>query len=215
MTSVRLVTVARVDPVVAVMLLSAPNIYHSLHDHPDKLLAAAFLSKVSSVAKEQDPDGVGACGAYPRGMSPRLRCLPIALASLAAPTLCDVAFTEAGGRSLYELAVETSMPHLEENLRYTKTIATECLNESELLVAFPVLTDNAFRGCKLSETTLADTYASYRLTCPASTGTTGRAKWQRNASQLHGMLVIKLGGKNMTFSQRVTARRAGKCESLE
>ena len=165
MTSVRLVTVARVDPVVAVMLLSAPNIYHSLHDHPDKLLAAAFLSKASSVAKEQDPDGVGACGAYPRGMSPRLRCLPIALASLAAPTLCDVAFTEAGGRSLYELAVETSMPHLEENLRYTKTIATECLNESELLVAFPVLTDNAFRGCRSHRTRSACGGGAVRFRC--------------------------------------------------
>ena len=42
--------------------------------------------------------------------------------------------------------------------------------------------------------------------CPA------RCAWcHLGAGPVTGMLTVKLGGKNMTFSQRVTARRLGGC----
>ncbi len=113
--------------------------------------------------------------------------------------------------ALYEIVVQTTMPHLEENLRYTKTTSEECLTRSELLVTFPILSEGAFSECRLSQQAQSDSHASYRLVCPTSTGTTGNAVWQFNAEHLAGTLEVKLGGKNMTFHQRVTAKRVGEC----
>lgn len=113
--------------------------------------------------------------------------------------------------SLYEVVVQTTMPHLEENLRYTKTTSTQCLTKSALLVTFPVLAEDSFDECKLTSQAHSDTHASYRLVCPTSTGTTGTARWQFNASHFAGTLEVKLGGKNMTFHQRITAKRVGEC----
>ncbi len=118
---------------------------------------------------------------------------------------------EADQAALYNVAVQTSMPHLEENLRYTKTTWTTCLTRSALLVAFPALRENAFNECRLAKQDSSENEASYRLVCPLSSGTTGIAKWRFDASHLAGSLEVKLGGKNMTFHQRVTAKRVGAC----
>ena len=122
-----------------------------------------------------------------------------------------VASERGENRSLYEVVVQTTMPHLEENLRYTKSTSTQCLAKSELLVTFPVLTENAFHDCKLTKQAHSDTHATYHLVCPASTGTTGTAAWRFNSSHLAGTLEVKLGGKNMTFHQLITAKRIGEC----
>src|SRR5690606_36742573 len=113
--------------------------------------------------------------------------------------------------SLYEVVVQTTMPHLEENLRYTKTTSTQCLTQSALLVTFPVLAEDSFDECSLKKGAYSDTQASCRLVCPASTGTTGTAIWQFNLTHLSGTLEVQLGGKNMTFHQRVRAKRVGEC----
>jgi hypothetical protein len=122
-----------------------------------------------------------------------------------------VASEAADRASLYELVVQTSMPHLEENLRYTKTTSTKCLTRSALFVAFPVLGEDAFDECRLERQAPSENDASYRLVCPISSGTTGIAIWRLGTSDLAGVLEVKLGGKNMTFHQRITAKRIGQC----
>lgn len=112
---------------------------------------------------------------------------------------------------LYEVTVETSMPHLEENLRYTRATDRTCVTRSESLIAFPVLKQDAFQACKLVANEAADLRASYWLVCLDSSGTTGRAEWRIDAARIAGTLVVKLGGKNMTFRQHVTATRLGEC----
>jgi len=52
------------------------------------------------------------------------------------------------------------------------------------------------------------------LVCEGGHGTTGRAIWQLGRTHSVGTLSVKLGGKNMTFSQRVTARALGACADL-
>ena len=152
--------------------------------------------------------------AQARSMTPALRiCTALLIASVLGVQAPPCALASDEGVSLYEIVVQTSMPHLEENLRYTKTTAKRCLTRSELLVAFPILTEGAFNECGLAQQALSDSHASYRLICPASTGTTGIAVWRFSASHFAGTLEVKLGGKNMTFHQRVTAKRVGECVS--
>jgi len=119
---------------------------------------------------------------------------------------------EAVPPRLYELTTETVMPHLEESLRYARTRERSCLSHEGLVSAFPILKHPALEGCRLEEDNRGGELVSYFLACENGTGTTGKATWQISGVQRKGMLDVKLGGKNMTFYQRVTARDLGACE---
>ncbi|MDB6087874.1 MAG: hypothetical protein JWN85_658 [Gammaproteobacteria bacterium] len=114
---------------------------------------------------------------------------------------------------LYEITTETGMPHLEENLRYTTTHERRCVLNQELATAFPILSHPALRGCRLDGESRHDDTVLYALACRGGHGTTGNALWRVNDHQIRGTLNVKLGGKNMTFYQRVTARPVGGCPS--
>jgi hypothetical protein len=114
--------------------------------------------------------------------------------------------------TLYEVITETIMPHLEENLRYATTRHNRCLNHRELFSAFPVLDHPSLKGCKLENKSRLDDTDSYLLICEGGGGgTTGAARWSLGAGKITGTLDVKLGGKNMTFYQRITATRLGQC----
>jgi hypothetical protein len=112
----------------------------------------------------------------------------------------------------YSFVTETSMPHLEENLRYATTTETRCLAAPEpLSAAFPVLQHASLNDCRLEQEARSGDTVSYVLACSGGHGTTGNAKWELSEKRSVGTLNVKLGGKNMTFSQRVTVVRLGEC----
>ena len=118
---------------------------------------------------------------------------------------------ETPSPQLYELTTETVMPHLEENLRYATTREQRCLEENDLWTAFPILQYAALKDCRLNQDSRQEDAVSYALICAGGHGTTGRAIWELGRTQSIGTLNVKLGGKNMTFYQRVTARPLGSC----
>ena len=113
---------------------------------------------------------------------------------------------------LYEVTTETGMPHLEENLRYTVTHETHCMAHRSMAEAFPVLSHPALQGCSLQNEARHGDTVSYALVCAGGHGTTGEAIWQIDAHRIRGTLNVKLGGKNMTFYQRITALPLGACK---
>jgi hypothetical protein len=115
------------------------------------------------------------------------------------------------GLVLYRLTTETGMPHLEENLRYAILDETRCLTRADLATVFPVLKHPALEGCALQPQSEDADSVTYVLACTGSHGTTGSAHWTVGAHQLQGILNVRLGGKNMTFYQRITAVAAGPC----
>jgi hypothetical protein len=112
---------------------------------------------------------------------------------------------------LYDVSTETSMPHLEENLRYTLERGRRCLGRDDLASVFPMLHHPALAGCNLREPNRDGDTLSYVLICDRSSGTTGTATWRLGEHSIHGTLSVKLGGKNMTFSQRLTGTLIGAC----
>jgi hypothetical protein len=119
--------------------------------------------------------------------------------------------TAAAALLLYHLTIETGMPHLEENLRYAITQETRCLSRDELATAFPVLMHVSLTGCRLGDESLQGDRISYVLACTGGHGTTGAATWELGKERMIGTLNVKLGGKNMTFYQRITAVAVGQC----
>jgi hypothetical protein len=116
------------------------------------------------------------------------------------------------GPALYGLTTETGMPNLEENLRYATTHTRHCLDRASLYTAFPILEHPALKGCRLIHPTRQEDLLYYDLSCEGTHGTTGQAIWRTDQQSIRGILHVKLGGKNMTFYQRVTAVYQGVCK---
>jgi hypothetical protein len=133
------------------------------------------------------------------------------LAVIGACAAASLSASETMPARLYEVVTETSMPHLEENLRYAVTRENRCLAGEDLATAFPVLKSASLADCKLRHQGRRDDELSFVLVCEGGHGTTGSANWRVGERSMVGTLSVKLGGKNMTFSQRLTAKPLGQC----
>jgi len=86
------------------------------------------------------------------------------------------------------------------------------MNPRQLTKAFPMLGDVSLQDCELVEINEeSEDILLYRLQCSAGHGTTGSARWDFSSSTISGTLSVRLGGKNMTFYQRITAKPLGEC----
>jgi len=104
------------------------------------------------------------------------------------------------------------MPNLEENLRYATTRERRCLHAHELASVFPVLQHPSLEGCRLAEESRRGDAIRYRLVCASPGVATGAAWLEGGPGRVAGVLEVKMGGKNMTFAQRIEALRRGECE---
>ena len=111
----------------------------------------------------------------------------------------------------YEVVVETVMPHLEENLRYATVREVRCVLSGDLAALFPVLKHDSLAGCSLDDASLRDDSIRYRLVCRQPDVASGSAWLRSGADRFDGVLQVKMGGKNMTFEQRIRATRQGEC----
>ena len=135
------------------------------------------------------------------------------LAGLASVALAGPAVRAADSPRLYEIVTETMMPHLEDNLRYATTTRRECLDEAALHRAFPILTHWSMTDCTLGPQTPGEAGVTLPLACTGGHGASGGALWQRDSIPMQGRLDVRLGGKNMTFYQRLIVKPLGECEA--
>jgi hypothetical protein len=113
---------------------------------------------------------------------------------------------------VYHVTVETILPHLEENLRYATTRRNECLDALDATTLFPLLRHQAFTGCTLTGGHMLAGQVHYELICRNPQAATGGARITVEGDAMRAVLEVKMGGKNMTLSQRVEGHRVGACE---
>jgi hypothetical protein len=121
--------------------------------------------------------------------------------------------SEAVQPGVYEIKAETLMPHLEDNLRYARTTERRCIGNDHVASFFSILRHRSLHGCRLAAGERRGDATYYPLVCDGTNGTTGTAQLQSNADRVAGVLAIQMGGKNMTFSQRIAAKRISDCDS--
>jgi hypothetical protein len=139
----------------------------------------------------------------------RKRFAPV-LAAVAAGFAAP-ASAQAPGARLFEIVTETGMPHLEWNLRHAVVTELRCVTRSELASTFWMLRDVSLQDCRLEAQRSGDAQADYTLVCTGGHGTSGSARWTFEGERATGQLDVRLGGKNMTFWQRISARAVGVC----
>lgn len=117
----------------------------------------------------------------------------------------------------YHVTRETVLPHLEEALRYATTRETLCLSTQPADVLFPLLEHPAFAGCTLQPAPapadaagVADQH--WALHCSNAGAASGEASLRTEPGRFTAVLQVKMGGKNMTLSQRVQGARRGGCD---
>ncbi len=139
---------------------------------------------------------------------------PCTVLRIAALLLCSAVWAsdEAVEPGTYEITAQIVMPNLEENLRYATTRERRCLRSHELSSVFPVLHHQSLKGCELGNESRHGDTIRYLLVCQSPQVATGAARLQAGPGRITGILEIKMGGKNMTFSQRIEAARQGECE---
>lgn len=111
----------------------------------------------------------------------------------------------------YTLATQMVMPHLDE-MRRVVVEARRCVADGDVAALFPVLDQHALRGCRLDYPRHGADGDDYVLVCASARVASGTARLEAvGDDRLVGRLEVKMGGKNMTFSQRSEARRDGPC----
>lgn len=114
----------------------------------------------------------------------------------------------------YQIAATMVMPHLDE-MRRQVTQHSRCVKDDAPSDLFPVLEQHALRGCRLdypkSIEKLDGTRRDYVLVCASARVASGTASIDETGENLIGTLAVKMGGKNMTFSQRIEAHRGTRC----
>ena len=111
----------------------------------------------------------------------------------------------------YLVKAEILMPHLEANLRYATTETRHCLNRDNVSSLFPLLAHVSFTGCSLVEKQSAGEYKEFDLVCLNPEAATGSAQLVADEEVLRATLNVKMGAKNMKFSQRINGHRIGDC----
>jgi len=136
--------------------------------------------------------------------------LSVALTVLWTSSLSATLSVEPG---LYELTAQTVLPHLEESLRYATTRTRQCLATQEASALFPLLRHQAFSGCSLELESASEAEAHFSLHCSNPQAATGAAHFALQPGGFQAVLDLKMGGKNMTLSQRLSAPRLGACSA--
>jgi len=111
----------------------------------------------------------------------------------------------------YFIKAEIIMPHLEENLRYTNTNSQKCLSREDPSSLFPLLNHASFVDCALTSKRSEGDHIEFDLVCRNPEAATGSANFVIGSDTLSGTLEVKMGGKNMKFSQRIRGHRIGSC----
>ena len=116
-----------------------------------------------------------------------------------------------GSGGCYEITSRTVLPHLDEMRRINKVVEV-IIEDHDANGFFPVLQSPSFNGCALVAANSRDSLALICETVSAASGYATLA--QTSASSLKGDLYVKMGGKNMTFSQHITAVKRNHCSPL-
>jgi len=114
-------------------------------------------------------------------------------------------------RGNYSIKTNILMPHLEHSLRFANTDAHQCLNQPNATSLFPVLKHASFNDCALIRKQPSAVSEEFNLICANPEAATGTVRFIINDKSFRGTLKIKMGGKNMKFSQQIRGSRIGEC----
>src|SRR5215472_1991829 len=111
----------------------------------------------------------------------------------------------------YEVTVRLELPHLENatSARLARICVTGGTRSAHGLA---VLSDNnPLARCPAGNLREDGGTLSFDIVCPGGNAAIGSAKFTIRAQSFEGAIAMKMGGKNMTMTERQSGRRVGDC----
>jgi hypothetical protein len=140
----------------------------------------------------------------PRTIIPSLMAITAAMCAASA-----AAALEPGE---YEVSVRLDLPHVDGATasRTTPVCVTEGRNDTHGLTALS--TNNPFGGCAASNIREDAGTLLFDIACPGPNAATASARYTFKEQDFDGTITMKMGGKNMTMTERQHGRRTGGCK---
>lgn len=138
---------------------------------------------------------------------------PVALWVAATGALSVATAAAALEPGQYEVSVRLELPHVEDMGAHK--VARICVTGgdggSHGLV---VLSDNnPLALCPASDVRESGGTLTFEIVCPGANAAVGSASYALRAHDFDGVIAMKMGGKNMTMTERQSGHRAGGCEA--
>lgn len=110
----------------------------------------------------------------------------------------------------YEVRMKLELPHVED-MGVQKT-STVCITEGGTHGIVVLSENNPLVRCPASNIKLAGDELSFDLICEGHNQAVAWAKFQLWPDRFVGAFEMKMGGKNMTMTERQTGHRVGGCK---
>ena len=109
----------------------------------------------------------------------------------------------------YEVEVRLELPHVED-IGFSKT-ADICVNEIGTHGLAVLSDNNPLVRCPASDVQEDGDTLTFDLVCEGHNQAVARAKFSLMGDRFDGAFEMKMGGKNMTMTERQTGHRTGPC----
>lgn len=123
-----------------------------------------------------------------------------------------VAFAESAALlqpGAYEVQMTLRLPHVEDSgVQKTSTI---CISDSGTRGIVVLSENNPLARCPPSNIKLVDDVLTFDLVCEGHNQAVAWARFQLSQDRFSGVFDMKMGGKNMTMSERQIGHRVGAC----
>lgn len=134
--------------------------------------------------------------------------LPILLALFVAPTVAS-----AGNAGLepgeYEVEMHLELPHVKDMA--VQRTAKVCITNSGSHGIVVLSENNPLAHCPVSNVKQSDDELTFDLVCEGHNQAVAWAKFRIWPDRFAGAFDMKMGGKNMTMTERQAGRRIGPC----
>ena len=112
----------------------------------------------------------------------------------------------------YEVAIRLDLPNIEGAA--AARLVTLCLpptNDSDHLVLLPLSENNPLSRCPVLNVHHDGGALTFNIVCPGGNAAMAAASYVLTPTTFEGRITMKLGGKNMTMTERQSGRRTGPC----
>lgn len=143
------------------------------------------------------------------------RAIAIGLTAL---TMTAAAVQAQGGSILqageYEVSMRLELPFVEDT---ASKLARVCVTEGDGGThGLAVLSDNNPLGkCPASNVRQNGDTLSFDIICPGGNAAVASARYTVSPQRFTGAIKMKMGGKNMTMTERQTGHRIGNCKAAD
>lgn len=131
-----------------------------------------------------------------------LVCLPHAVAADAMPLLRPGA---------YEVQMKLELPHVED--ASAQKSSTVCITGSGTRGIVVLSENNPLARCPASNIKQAEDVLTFDLICEGHNQAVATARFRLSQDRFTGAFDMKMGGKNMTMTERQTGHRVGNCDA--